>query len=257
MKSRPFKSLIRPYAVVRWHGRKVGQEEIVRPSLNPLFCSSLQNAHLINRCGLPPQGGQLCFGGQPYIFRLTPANGRALDRHVPTKHKIGVTLDIYSAKGDMHESQAHLDLFLGQAILESPMANSSLASYCTLPLRRRREDTLNNAFVMFRLSRVAEETIELNVSSLKLSGIAAAERRLAEKHEAETVPSASESFNSPRAINSMLHTVCRLSGVVAVRSLGFDPSSLVDVRTGGRRVTPESTAQITSHFKCVLGGYAG
>jgi|TARA_B100000519_G_scaffold203247_1_gene225049 hypothetical protein len=176
---------------------------------------------------------------------------------VPTKHKIGVTLDIYSAKGDMHESQAHLDLFLGQAILESPMANSSLASYCTLPLRRRREDTLNNAFVKFRLSRVAEETIELNVSSLKLSGIAAAERRAAEKHEAETVPSASESFNSPRAINSMLHTVCRLSGVVAVRSLGFDPSSLVDVRTGGRRVTPESTAQITSHFKCVLGGYAG
>ena len=187
----------------------------------------------------------------------TPANGRALDRYVPTKHKIGVTLDIYSAKGDMHESQAHLDLFLGQAILESPMANSSLASYCTLPLRRRREDTLNNAFVKFRLSRVAEETIELNVSSLKLSGIAAAERRAAEKHEAETVPSASESFNSPRTINPMLHTVCRFSGVVAVRSLGFDPSSLVDVRTGGRRVTPESTAQITSHFKCVLGGYAG
>ena len=91
----------------------------MRPSLNPLFCSSLQNAHLINRCGLPPQGGQLCFGGQPYIFRLTPANGRALDRYVPTKRKIGVTLDIYSAKGDMHESQAHLDLFLGQAILES------------------------------------------------------------------------------------------------------------------------------------------
>ena len=137
------------------------------------------------------------------------------------------------------------------------MANSSLASYCTLPLRRRREDTLNNAFVKFRLSRVAEETIELNVSSLKLSGIAAAERRAAEKHEAETVPSASESFNSPRTINPMLHTVCWFSGVVAVRSLGFDPSSLVDVRTGGRRVTPESTAQITSHFKCVLGGYAG
>ena len=104
-------------------------------------------------------------------------------------------------------SLRHSHLFLGQAILESPMANSSLAYYCTLPLRRRREDTLNNAFVKFRLSRVAEETIELNVSSLKLSGIAAAERRAAEKHEAETVPSASESFNSPRTINPMLHTV--------------------------------------------------
>ena len=90
-------------------------------------------------------GGQLCFGGQPYIFRLTPANGRALDRYVPTKHKIGVTLDIYSAKGDMHESQAHLDLFLGQAILESPMANSSLHPIVRSPCAANAEDTLNNA----------------------------------------------------------------------------------------------------------------
>ena len=159
VKSRPFKNLIQPYAVVRWHGRKVGREEIMRPSLNPLFCSPLQNAHRINRYGLPPQGTQLCFGGQPYIFRLTPANRSALNRYAPIDYKIGVTLDLYSTAVDMLGSQAHLDLFLGQAVLESPMAKISHGSYCTLPLRRRREDTLNASFLKFCLSRVARRLL--------------------------------------------------------------------------------------------------
>ena len=169
MKSRPFKSLIRPYAVVRWHGRKVGQEEIVRPSLNPLFCSS-------PKC--PPNqsmratstGGQLCFGGQPYIFRLTPANGSGFPAMCPLNTKL-VLLLISTLPKVTCMSLRRTSTYFWTSNPGEPDGKlfTCILLYAPCTATRRH---FKQCLRKVSSSRVAEETIELNVSSLKLSGIA-------------------------------------------------------------------------------------
>ena len=151
---------------MKWHGEEVGQEEIVRPSLSPLLrVSRLHNARIATADHMLPRRSQLCFSGKPYAFRIQRELRSDLTGH-PSNDGVDLTVNVYSMSAGAIKRK---NRFFGEAIIGESIMRHLPLTYSTIPLRRRRCDTLDCAYVNFRLRRSTGR--ELLVSCLKISGL--------------------------------------------------------------------------------------